>query len=311
MLVNYIAQAVLVTLYVLFLIPSRHQRSNIGSDNRPGYTPPRNNSPTTRFLAAVQETALTFLGASITFSVAMLIAGIYFFADALLSSFGPNHQAKTTYAMLTSSFLPLYSLLPTLILNACISDTVRGIWWRRTVWILIAGLTLALGALFPAALMRSPPSASAPEGARQQFVWEEKCQSKQLVRIVEWALGSLFVALLVLAMLHTVLLLLARCFKGVRVMRSMRRNWWLFSTVLGFLAMWAYLAIFIVFRAQAVRNGGDKNGDREWTFGQVLGLLTWVPVVMEFFYQWISGADGDVEHGKVELVSVGANKGTF
>src|SRR5207248_8566264 len=141
-----------------------------------------------------QHTALTFLGASITFSIAMLTASIYFFASSLQSSFGPDNQAKTMYSMLTSSFLPLYSLLPTLILNACISDMVRRVWWRRIVWAIIAVLTLTLGALFPTAIMRYPTNAAAFDKEKQQFVWEEKSQSKELAKIIHWALVVLFMA---------------------------------------------------------------------------------------------------------------------
>lgn len=32
--------------------------------------------------------------------------------------------------------------------------------------------------------------------------------------------------------------------------------------------------------------GGDNNRDNEWSFGQVLALGTWVPVLVQFGYLW-------------------------
>jgi hypothetical protein len=31
---------------------------------------------------------------------------------------------------------------------------------------------------------------------------------------------------------------------------------------------------------------GDENKDTEWSFGQILAVGTWVPVVVEFAYVW-------------------------
>lgn len=53
--------------------------------------------------------------------------------------------------------------------------------------------------------------------------------------------------------------------------------------------MWASLCIFIYFRKESNRKSGVTNQEHIWSFGQVLGLVTWVPVLVEFVYIWKNG----------------------
>jgi hypothetical protein len=48
--------------------------------------------------------------------------------------------------------------------------------------------------------------------------------------------------------------------------------------------MWWSLATFINLQQDVRKNSGASNQDHQWSFGQVLGLASWVPVVVEVFY---------------------------
>jgi hypothetical protein len=50
--------------------------------------------------------------------------------------------------------------------------------------------------------------------------------------------------------------------------------------------MWTSIGIFIQMQRELARTFGEDNKDTEWSFGQVLALATWTPVVVEFTYIW-------------------------
>jgi hypothetical protein len=50
--------------------------------------------------------------------------------------------------------------------------------------------------------------------------------------------------------------------------------------------MWLCLGWFIYFQSYRNGIGGSNNNDTQWSFGQVLAVATWVPVLVEFGYIW-------------------------
>ena len=52
-------------------------------------------------------------------------------------------------------------------------------------------------------------------------------------------------------------------------------------------AMWIFMGWFVHLTLRIRERAGKNNKDREWTFGQVLALATWVPFFVEFAYQWL------------------------
>ena len=55
--------------------------------------------------------------------------------------------------------------------------------------------------------------------------------------------------------------------------------------------MWVSLGIFLWFRYELNQFTGNHNKDKQWTFGQVLAVATWAPVLMEFYVLWRDGAE--------------------
>lgn len=53
--------------------------------------------------------------------------------------------------------------------------------------------------------------------------------------------------------------------------------------------MLIYMALFGVVRLDYEALAGDANKDSEWSFGQILGLASWLPVLVDFAYIWWEG----------------------
>jgi hypothetical protein len=53
--------------------------------------------------------------------------------------------------------------------------------------------------------------------------------------------------------------------------------------------MWWSLGAFISLQRAIRKNAGESNQDYQWSFGQVLGLASWVPVAAEFGYAFWEG----------------------
>lgn len=47
------------------------------------------------------------------------------------------------------------------------------------------------------------------------------------------------------------------------------------------LFMWTFLFLFTAYREAVKQKAGESDQDAEWTFGQVLSLVTWAPVALE------------------------------
>ena len=93
-----------------------------------------------------------------------------------------------------------------------------------------------------------------------------------------WALFGLFWLLFV----HNVFK--AEAFRHNHFLDRCRRDWWFIICFLTFLGMWALLALLTVYRHTIITSAGEsRDGDDRWTFGQVLALATWMPVLVEFF----------------------------
>ncbi|KAF2877536.1 hypothetical protein BDV95DRAFT_470866, partial [Massariosphaeria phaeospora] len=68
-----------------------------------------------------------------------------------------------------------------------------------------------------------------------------------------------------------------------------RAQWWLFAASVCLIGMWVSLAAFVYFREKLNERSGSANKDHEWTFGQLLALVTWVPVFVELVVIWKQG----------------------
>jgi hypothetical protein len=127
----------------------------------------------------------------------------------------------------------------------------------------------------------------------QLTIWELDCGmalfSKE--RLTTRILYGLYVGLsFIVAIIFSIL---PRILKNGEGALALRFNTWtqknkrwgyvLFTVVFG-LAMWGYLINVTATRQRILTASGGSNEDGKWTFGQVVALCTWIPVLVEVFY---------------------------
>lgn len=66
-----------------------------------------------------------------------------------------------------------------------------------------------------------------------------------------------------------------------------RSMWRLGIAWLNLLIMWAILGYFAVLRRRIIQTAGGLDNQTTWSFGQILALATWAPIVFEFVYIFI------------------------
>lgn len=81
-----------------------------------------------------------------------------------------------------------------------------------------------------------------------------------------------------------------RGFADRPLVRGVRGIWELGVAWLNLLVAWALLAYFSILREEIIETARGADKANEWTFGQVLTLATWVPVVLEWLYIFICAA---------------------
>lgn len=61
------------------------------------------------------------------------------------------------------------------------------------------------------------------------------------------------------------------------------------------LFMWTFLFLFTAYREAVKQKAGESDQDTEWTFGQVLSLVTWAPVALElitvYLCKWLASLE--------------------
>jgi hypothetical protein len=261
-----------------------------------------------RVLVAVQESTKSFLDASVLFCIVMLVATLYTFARALAN---PD-AIITTYVQFSSALISLFTIFPTVLLHACASNHLRRGKFRQIVWAFIGCLTITVAALFlnvgsSALIGMAGANANEEEmeqlenyvnkvsDAENQNIWEYSCVDRGVMQgfilvIIIAMCCMLITTIFYLVILKNVLRIPFLKAKGRPKLKKFRKNWWWVSGILAFAGMWATLAAFVYFRTAYNRLAGTTNKDKEWSFGQILALATWVPVVVELLFIGRKGA---------------------
>lgn len=285
MLVNYAIQALLTTLYFVVLASNRMKR-----------IPPRltDNRRVMKGVEVFQHSTRVFLDSAILFCLSMLVAAMTTFAKAIHAE-----APLPIYTSITLAFMSVYSVIPAVILHASLSHTLRRARWRSTVWAIIGCIGVVVIALFRKSLDamakykesdKVDPYSDTLHDPDHQLVWDAMCMNHLVAynfRIYAWLLhgllmfiGSVYVLILLRVRLHGHLPDIVH----TRLVHRIRAKWWLIASSIAMIRMWICLIIFFHYRAKLNRESGETNQDRDWSFGQILGLATWVPVVVEFVH---------------------------
>jgi len=319
MVANYCIQAAFVTIYMAFHMAARF-----------GWSPARRTAPY-QILTAVQgkgdlgmeskqervltlpfisESTRPFLDATLLFSIAVHIATLFSF----IRGHALNIPIPTT-AGVSSAFISVYTIFPPLVLHSCAADHLRRKHGRRYIWSALGAISLTMAGLY-----FSDPGGAWRRDWRNwndfklqnlkdkelmdllykdpdhQLKWESFCVTKLGADRANWAFTIILGIVFVIAVFT--LVFLGNAFRipflrGERCspLRKVRQYKWVISAFLALQAMWVCLGIFFWFRYELNKYTGDLNKDQEWTFGQVLAVATWAPVLMEVYVLWRDGAE--------------------
>ena len=297
MMVCYLIQAILVTIYASILILSRSSAST-----------PRS-TPSTRLgkcLLRIQESAheslREFLDASLIFSFAMIIAAII--SSLLTLSAVQNQKADIgdLYALsrtslqvplqssvIFSAFAALFTVFPAIALHASAQTSLRRKKWRAIMWVVLGACTLAMFALSRVAgdealnFIRTTENSSwrDPDG---QLTFEFYCIDQDVSAAVRRAVLLSFVAVCFSGIVYFVVrpVLERRQVEENGFEQEGRDKWSVCAALLAMIVMWVTLAGFYYYRRKIGSSSGGTNKDHAWTFGQIVAISTFAPIVIQF-----------------------------
>ncbi|KAI0202403.1 hypothetical protein F4808DRAFT_75185 [Astrocystis sublimbata] len=233
----------------------------------------------------------------------MLAAGIVRISRGHLQLQDRARGEAEFYSVILSIYMSIFSVFPALILQSLSTD-LRRHWLRIFIWVLTAAGAIAnevlwetfLRALFQkiADLSHAPPNAQ----LEYQFIWLLYCSKLDLLD--NGILPTLYLALALLG-LNTIAWTVYHCFKlrqsghTYKLAGSSHGKWprteaffkkWghylrIVNAALCVLVMWAMLGVFTAYRSEVDAIGPEETDNKEWTFGQVVALATWLPAIIE------------------------------
>ncbi|KAI1440928.1 hypothetical protein F5Y02DRAFT_431689 [Annulohypoxylon stygium] len=240
-------------------------------------------------LAGFEESASTFLDATLIFAVSMLAAACFRLSQALFQEYGKSSGHWMLYASIGSIYMSTFSSLLPLLLQLS-AHGVRHHWLRVMMWTLVIVLGIANEVLFDWFFGKTNFHLFSQLKDVLEAIWLDLCSP---LKLLQYALDP------TLRIAQLLLILNAICYVIWMVCRGkpkMLEGWprfrvfWqrasryikLFNMILCCLVMWSMLGLFHVYRDQVNYAAGKDNQNSDWTFGQVLAVATWVPVVVEF-----------------------------
>lgn len=306
MIATYFIHCILVTAFFALHAASRF-----------GWKPHRRTQPG-RLLIAVQESSRPFLDATLLFSIALNLAAI----GTLSRSYVVKRETVTM--IMSSVYIALYGVFPAIVLHSCAARHLRRRQGRRYLWSFIAMLVIAMGIMYFCSGQSAPKTKytlfrqlienglgmdeagikadiyeeieALGEDNDNQLKWESFCLNPTGVWIGHWTIVSLATFLVLSAFLS--LTFVTNIFRipilgseRSRFLKKLRQHWWMISATVSMVMMWASVIIFFVLRILMNEQTGDTNQDKEWTFGQILAVATWAPILLEVFIIWRVGPE--------------------
>ncbi|KAI1416365.1 hypothetical protein F5Y13DRAFT_153763 [Hypoxylon sp. FL1857] len=277
MLITYYIAAALVTIYACALALSR---SSILKGRYPA------SSKRAWLLSGFEESVSTFLDGTLIFAVSMLAAACFRLSQAFFQEAGASNGHWMIYASIGSIYMSTFSSLLPLLLQLVARD-VRRHWLRLLLWTLILFLGIANEILYDCffAKVKAYQLKDLIEA-----IWLSYCNPNAL--LAHGLLPTLRLAqiLLVLNALYYVV------YRSCRGKTANTKRWaklkafWQgakpyiqsLNAAICCLLMWSILGVFHYYRDLVNDAAGDDNQNSDWTFGQVLSVATWLPVLVEF-----------------------------
>lgn len=235
----------------------------------------------------------TILSAVLLFAISVNVASITRWAAPIVHP----HEPHAFYGLLNANFMSSFSIFPALALQS-LSPGLRRKRIRLFLWFLVIIFALTVEVLYRYVYGAYFKYLWSQDTMVSEDIWLAKCDSHKMRSILAsmTTAGHVFLALNCLRWLYHATATFRRSslekLKNGRVDYSgagpWRRRWeasqpylrLLDGAVCG-LFMWTFLFLFTAYREAVKQKAGESDQDTEWTFGQVLSLVTWAPVALE------------------------------
>lgn len=288
MQINYVLMAVLASFYWFCSI----------------YTLLRKRSTLTllnRIILSAEYSIRIALDTAIVFNLAFLLAAICSSARALSSRTRVN-----VYSSQIANFVAVWSVLPILVLQHSASDSLRRTKSRATVYCLMAILLVANFSLW-AIIYKSPRTYDSgvilQYDVEFQTYFNDLCIPPKAYHGV-WTVTMFMAIYELISVLMIVIptwprLLPTRIFRldcCISALPNFSQNKKLFilyysrsQSTANVFNMWVFFWQLVQFHQDLLAQAGSSNKELELSFGQILSLATWLPVLVEFGYIFFKG----------------------
>ncbi|KAK4111074.1 hypothetical protein N656DRAFT_799374 [Canariomyces notabilis] len=197
------------------------------------------------------------------FSVAIMIASLH----SIVKVLDQSDYSVTTYEIVTAMLVTIFSVCPATLLYAIGGNSKGPKPILRPILLVIWILMLAVVNLG----RTTDPSRQALAANTIGHPFEVYCQ----------VIGS--------APLEAARIFAVAAAEGGK--EEDGRAWRVIVSVLACLVMWFFLGLFAAMRATIIDVAGDSDKSNEWSFGQIVALASWAPVVLNFFYLLFLGVE--------------------
>ncbi|KAK4154396.1 hypothetical protein C8A00DRAFT_14475 [Chaetomidium leptoderma] len=263
---SYYIEAILATIYMVVLLGKSFHLW--GGGGAPG-----------RILGAFLGTLGDLIMGAFVFSLVVVIASLH----SIFQVRGDEDFSVTTYEIVTAMLVTVFSVCSATLLY-CLAEHGKG------PKVLLRAVLFALWALMLAVVnigRTTDPSAAALQSGTIGHPFELYCQvigtgPLEAVRIFAVASAGL-------GALWLVYLLSRKCRSKAS---ETGRLWRAVVTILAWIVMWVFLGVFTALRARSIEVAGASDKSNEWSFGQIVAVAAWVPVLLNFIYILIAGVDG-------------------
>lgn len=291
MMITYYIAAIFSTIYFILLIPELCAAY--------GWSPPwlTKGLSSKRYAminAGFRESLQGTLDATLLFAISMLVAAVTRYVQLETH---PN-ETFSLYGLMDSVFLSAFSVFPCFILQS-LSHELRRRRVRLFMWLLVLVFAVTVDVMYNKHFLEvfsSEERLVATFGTEQEFgqyVWLSLCQSNPLMEGLETTLKvghGLMLANCSWWVYYVVAGLGGSKWKPALQAKAGRMwKWWEYSRlwlrfancILCLAVMWTFLGLFTVYRADIATKAAGSDEDSEWSFGQVLALVTWIPIFID------------------------------
>ncbi|KAI9168004.1 hypothetical protein HJFPF1_04148 [Paramyrothecium foliicola] len=257
-----------------------------------------------KVLRGFQEASYDFLDAALVFSAAMHLATITRYARVVAN----EERTYSAYSLLGSVFMSTFTIFPALVLQT-VTDRLRKHWLRIILWFVIIASSIITEVFYVIVGKRDHWGwftheyySNRPIHFRE-LVWQRVCEGNEnrerMMHLLSF--GHVWLGLnLIWWIWYVIASVVPNDWKDKRrggrwydFFKSTQKILIITNGCICVLTMFAFLGLYHYYTNHVSEMAGlDMAKDGTWTFGQVLALATWVPVIVQFISISLFGKKG-------------------